>query len=742
MKRRRLASPPPPPPPVGCWVVFFIVLLGMVTLIVVMATYPYPNTQFFRESVLHGKTPSLRVNCTVGEFYDDTVDLCAPVMNTPIPISHEIMDPEVRQCDSFFKHMNGKWIKTHHNENRGFNYIHRRNLREIHDIIVDPRSGPVHAFYRSCVDTLVNGKHRLLDASQVKHVKEHVLGALRVHGDLPVVFARLAVYGFDVPFSFTIEPHPTELRMVPLIRSSPGAPQGAEGEERMSGTQSSLIRGVEGSPIGRREVGSPIGDLPLQIPNFYLRSALERLRSWATDESTDSMDFVDYVQSPRYTSDMTTMRTLLDASPRDFWKLYLRELNGYAMEEDLEFKDQPVWLMDPKYMTSLMHGLQELSIREWKAYVEWSIDRGTQDYFPELGSASYFRFRDVRRGLGGHFWPRSAAGAKVTPSSCIAATHRLLPGVLGNLYLQKRDHVKVRHQVTTVVERVRDALADMVGSTSWLSEATRSKTVEKLRAIIVRTVHPNYFEQEPFLDRLTPDNYLRNLNIVRRYSATRNLELWTKGTPNRDFIQRFGATLDNVNAFYSPVSNTITIFSGILNPPFYDPSFPDVALYAIIGMVAGHELAHAIDNTGRLFDKDGSLARSEPWTPEEYAEFVNRTDCMVQEFDAPFGCNNAEYGRQTLGEDMSDLIGVRAAYRAWGGSTRPRQEQRWFFQVFAQAWAEVWDQDELCERVGSDVHAIANYRVDKTLRQMVEFREAFGCREGDGMVNPQPCEIY
>ena len=40
-------------------------------------------------------------------------------------------------------------------------------------------------------------------------------------------------------------------------------------------------------------------------------------------------------------------------------------------------------------------------------------------------------------------------------------------------------------------------------------------------------------------------------------------------------------------------------------------------------MVSGHELGHAIDNTGRLFDKEGSLSRVEPWSEKELSEFKN-----------------------------------------------------------------------------------------------------------------------
>lgn len=683
--------------PVCCWL-FTVLLIGaFVALIVVLVTYPYPASTYYR-----GHPSTVRTNCTVGEYLDEELDMCAPFMNTPIPISHELMDLNVKQCDSFFHHMSGKWIATHTNENRGFSYIYKRNRKQIHDIIVDPKSGPVYRFYRSCLDTLVNKQHKLLDKSQMKHVKEHILGAFKSHADLPIVFARLASYGFNSPFTITIEPHPTEFAMIPFIQ--------------------------------REE---PFQDSPDILYN--LRECLRKLRLWHTDKEVE-MGFIEYIQSERYPNDLIDMKYLLDASPRDFWKLYLRELNGKSIDEVLEMKNQKIWTVDIQYLHSLMHGLSEISYNEWKAYIEYSIEYNTNQFAPDVPAVSFFRDLTFLNKHKKHRMQRNTE--RITNEMCIDITHKLLPGVIGNMYLQK--NVIDKTQVTQIVENVRDSLADIIEETSWLSNETKSKIVEKVRAIIVRSVSPNYFEEEPFLERLTMDNYLRNLNIVRRYLSGKNFEIWTENEPNRDYIQRFGASLTEVNAFYSPITNTITIFAGLLNKPFYDKKFPPVALYAIVGMVSSHELGHAIDNSGRLFDKDGSLNRTEPWLPEEYAEFKNRTRRLMNEYSAPLGCINAHYGEQVLGESMADLIGVTAAYKAWL-KVQPNatlQERQFFFQIYAQAWAQSYDQEHLCKAVTEDVHPIPDFRVDKTLRQMKEFREAFGCREGDPMVNTDPVLIY
>lgn len=701
----------------GLWLFFAFLFLCVLGLIISIVAYPWPHSHYYRDSKLVYGEKRGRTNCTIGERYDSDLDICAPISYLPTPISLELMDKSRRPCDGFFEYMGGQWIKDHENENRAFTYAHRKNQKRIHDIIQDPKSGPIYNFYRSCLDTLVHQQHIFLDASQVKHVREHIMGAFQSHGDLPVVFARLLSYGFTSPFMVSIEPHPTEYRMVPLIKrdifsTEPGIPS------------------LEGFPV-------------TMVYDF--EQVMKKLNQWH-DNTEFEGTYLEYVQSEYFKQDMTTMRTLIDASPSGFWELYLRELNGYSMEEDIVQKDQPVWLLDRTYMQNLLHGLHEISLREWRAYFEFTLAYHTKKYIPQLPSDSYFRLHNPIKQHARFRHRMFRHDNRPSEHVCMEITHKLLPGTIGNVFIDRyMKHDETKRQVTEIVENVRDAFIEMIKESKWLSRETQDMIVDKLRAMIIRVIHPNFYEEEPYAARLTMDSYLRNLNIIRRYIATRNFELWTKGKPNRDLIQRFGSPVTTVNAFYSPVTNTISIFGGILTEPFYNETFSDIALYAGIGMIASHEIGHGLDNRGRWYDKEGSICLTDPWKQNETNDFNRRMHCLIKEYEAPFGCINAGYGEQTIGEDLSDLNGVRAALKALKkhrGGKLTRVEQRQFFQVFAQLWMENYSQDIYCERVQNDEHAIAMFRVDKTLRQMKEFWEAFNCQKGDRMHNNKPCEMF
>ena len=77
-------------------------------------------------------------------------------------------------------------------------------------------------------------------------------------------------------------------------------------------------------------------------------------------------------------------------------------------------------------------------------------------------------------------------------------------------------------------------------------------------------------------------------------------------------------TPPTVNAFYSASLNSINLPAGILQPPFFDPSWDDAVNYGGIGVVIGHEMTHGFDDQGRKFDAKGNLR--DWWTPQDAEE--------------------------------------------------------------------------------------------------------------------------
>jgi predicted metalloendopeptidase len=570
--------------------------------------------------------------------------------------------------------------------------------------------------------------HGQQETIQLKHVLEYTRGTLRRIEDLPIVLARLAHYGFTSPFVLSIEKHPTQPTMIPLLRVDSFNPR-----------------------LTRANISSIMSD-SMGIKSRRVWKIISQLRAWHI--TSEPNHYLDYISNGDFDKDVYTFSQLKDMTVGmdHFWTEYLRELDGHGLDA-MRNKDEPFWMFNKPYFRELLGNLKEFTLQEWQDYVEFCVRESNDHFFPQLQSNVYFKQHD-KQPFGSsvfleHRMKRKPLGSSgANEALCADVVHKLLPGVVAKEFLHRYfdNEEDIRRQITEVVTNVRDTFVQVVQETEWMDEQTKEEALNKLQNIIVRVIHPNAFGEEPFAERISQNQWLRNLNMIRKYRTERNIALWKSRDPlDRDVIQRFGLPLSEVNAYFSPTTNSITVFAGILRPPFYDSQFSLDAVYARVASIVGHEMSHCLDNHGRLWDQLGLFR--DWWTPHSKQQFDDHAQCVVDEYPAPSGCDNPEYGSQTLGEDISDINGVLLAYRAYfenteEGRTKNRHDKQYWWQMFAQMWCETLEQEHLCNRVQNDVHAVGEMRVDKTLRQLHMFGKDYMCKNTDEMVNSEACIMF
>jgi len=204
-----------------------------------------------------------------------------------------------------------------------------------------------------------------------------------------------------------------------------------------------------------------------------------------------------------------------------------------------------------------------------------------------------------------------------------------------------------------------------------------------------------------------------------------------------------------VNANYEPTQNNVTFPAGILQPPFYDNRADDAMNFGAIGAVIGHELTHGFDDQGSQFDADGNLR--DWWTANDKKQFEERTGCVKDQYANFVAVDDLKVnGKLTLGENTADNGGMRIAYMALLNTFAGKEpapidglsaEQRFFL-----GWANVWCQsrtDAISRMmVTVDPHSPPKYRVNGTISNMPEFREAYHCAATAPMVNQNACRVW
>ncbi|GJQ67863.1 putative peptidase family M13 [Trypoxylus dichotomus] len=189
----------------------------------------------------------------------------------------------------------------------------------------------------------------------------------------------------------------------------------------------------------------------------------------------------------------------------------------------------------------------------------------------------------------------------------------------------------------------------------------------------------------------------------------------------------------------------------ILQPPFYHQYFPRALNFGGIGVVIGHEITHGFDDKGRLFDKDGNL--NTWWTEEATEKFRHKAKCIVEQYNSFVvpEVNAPLDGLTTQGENIADNGGLKQAFRAYLQWLEHNEDyalpdlllnnKQIFFLNFAQVWCGSSRPEAAKNRLKTAVHSPGRFRVIGTLRNSLDFAEAYKCPPGSPMNPINKCTV-
>jgi len=368
----------------------------------------------------------------------------------------------------------------------------------------------------------------------------------------------------------------------------------------------------------------------------------------------------------------------------------------------------------------------------------------------------------------------------------VSHANGLVGELVGRAYVAKHFPSGAKTAAMELVRAVAAAVEERLREVPWMTEATKTKALEKMAGFRVKIGFPDEWVDYASLE-LRPDApYYANVAAAKRFEFRRALRRMNAPVDR----ERWFMAPQQVNAYYHPTLNEIVFPAAILQPPFFHPDADDAVNFGAIGAVIGHEMTHGFDDQGRKFDASGNM--NDWWAPEDSADFVSRAAVMIKQADdvtvhtqddgcvsrvsGPFSlvapgirsvksarclCRSVN-GELTQGENIADLGGLRLAYRAWakraeartrpptnGAETAPDAKpdaapanfpadpkQRFFF-----SWATVWRQSITAQlaakHIATDPHALPEVRVNVTVSNMTEFVAAFDLTEGDALWRPE-----
>jgi putative endopeptidase len=388
----------------------------------------------------------------------------------------------------------------------------------------------------------------------------------------------------------------------------------------------------------------------------------------------------------------------------------------------------------PEFFKTLNRELSATSLADWKTYLRWQLIDAYAAYLPAAFVNEDFHMRSVLTGAQ-ELQPRWLR--------VLAAEDEALGFAIGEMYVARNFSPAAKQAAMVMVERVRDALRVDLQTLAWMSPATRTAAGKKLEQMELRIGYPDRWRDYSAL-KIDRGPYVLNVLRAREFEQQREYDKIGKPVDRSEWSM----TPQTVNAYYDPSMNSLNVPAGILQPPYFDVSWPDAVNYGATGATTvGHEMTHGFDDEGAKFDGHGNLKNW--WAASDLKKFQAATHCISEQFSrytVPGGLH--VQGDLVTGEAAADLGGLILAWRALHTlpSGKPDAQgfsaDQQFFIAFAHSWAGQMRPEQAQEVVTTDPHPPAEFRTNGTLANSPEFQAAFDIALASPMVKSERCVIW
>lgn len=375
-----------------------------------------------------------------------------------------------------------------------------------------------------------------------------------------------------------------------------------------------------------------------------------------------------------------------------------------------------VIVTEPEYFKALNKILQD----NFELFKNWALIRVIRE------NASYLD--DEMREINGRYG-RALSGSKKPVSQrkfAFYLARDMFSQVAGDYYGKKYFGPQAKADVHHMVEQMIKVYKGRLTNNQWLSKDTRDKAILKLDKLGIQVGYP---DKIPALyDQFKVDEEESLIANLNQLTVTANKELFSRWNKPVDRM-RWEMSAATVNAYYHPFKNIIVFPAAILQAPFYSLKQSSSQNYGGIGAVIAHEISHAFDNNGSLFDEFGNL--NNWWTDEDSAHFKQLAQKMIEEFDGiPFAGQKVN-GKLTVSENIADAGGLSCALEA------AKTEADFNAQEFFINWATIWrmkaTEQYMQLLLSIDVHAPQKLRANIQAENLDDFYTAFDIKPGDEM---------
>ena len=378
---------------------------------------------------------------------------------------------------------------------------------------------------------------------------------------------------------------------------------------------------------------------------------------------------------------------------------------------------------------------------------EWNSDTW-RSYWVWLIARYVARLTDQWERVFYNFYGKRAQGIKMSIRS--VKTHAIVNSciyafgpLLHNLYIDFAYQKEAVVYTEDLANKLRKILIGQLERNEWLTSETRKKAQDKVAHIDIQVGSKRFPHPVVPLLNFDPKDYLGNFLKVGEWRhqqmLTGNIDQLTKMDFTKYPAQIQSMPSFSVNALYSAQTNRIQITTAYLQKPFLDLGQKIEYNLASMGWTIAHELTHALDNIGSLYDRHGKL--HDWWTQQDRTRYRKLQQDIQHQYET-FAKDDKYFKDKdfafTMDEDLADISGLSiceeyllrlGAQKGWS----TEDHLRLFYEYFAHNMRQRIDKQSTRYQLITNPHPIDKFRTNVPLSRSSLFRQIFDVKKGDGM---------
>ncbi len=226
----------------------------------------------------------------------------------------------------------------------------------------------------------------------------------------------------------------------------------------------------------------------------------------------------------------------------------------------------------------------------WRDYLTAHYLHAVSPYLPKAFDDADFEFYGKVLGGETEKLPRT--------TRAVHLIDQRLGHPLGKLYVAKYFPPQSKAKVEALVANLLKAYDADIRKIGWMTDATKQKALEKLHQFTPHVGYPDTWRDYSGLT-IRRDDLIGDIERSNDFEWHYRLDRIDRPVDRNEW----GMTPPTINAYYTPVLNSIFFPAAILQAPFFDPNADDAVNYGAIGAVMGHEIGHGFDDQGSKYHR-------------------------------------------------------------------------------------------------------------------------------------------